>query len=107
MGSATGSWGWGGTGYKNVTGFSVPGEPMLFNVSQGGVWTVDIAMREDGTDFDALLFDMTTTFTGGSVVGPDESDFMIIPEPSTFVLLAGACCIALLGYLRRRRKPAA
>jgi hypothetical protein len=93
----------------NVSSFTGPRVDTDFTIPAPGIYTIEVSMREDGTDIDALLLDSTGTFTGGSQIGPPESAFAImpIPEPSTLLiwsLLAGLGIGA--GWRRReRRRP--
>lgn len=93
-------WNWIGQGRKNSTGLGPAREDALFNLGTG-VYTIQIAMREDGADLDAILLDLqdgVDQFTGGSQVGPAASAFRVsaIPEPTTAafgLLAAGALLI--------------
>ncbi|MFW6108375.1 MAG: PEP-CTERM sorting domain-containing protein [bacterium] len=94
-----GGWAWRGTGFQNVTGFTGGRRNLEFLIDDPGLWHIDLAMREDGTDIDALMLDLTGTFTGGSQLGPPESAFAI-PEPTTLAILG----LGLLSVLRRRTR---
>jgi len=97
---------WDGGGEAEANAANANDNPMTWDITIPGVYTLRFTAREDGSAVDAWVF-QRNTLSAPTGNGPTTSATALIPEPSTYAVFAGlAFCFGAAGWWRKRRQAA-